>query len=139
MKKATLMRKYLNDRTLGKLFVFNEKNEQVGKFYTLELPDLGNQHNISCIPEGIYNVAPNHTAAHPDTYRVLDVPNRSGILMHIANYPKDIRGCIAVGMQHMDLDGDGKLDVAHSTEATESLWNLIGESTFRLTIIHEAI
>ncbi len=134
MIRAILKRTYKSDRTLGQLTIFDDNDIEIARYFTLENPWKDNQRNISCIPEGTYTVVPNHTKAHPDTYRVLKVENRSGILIHIGNYPKDTHGCILVGLKQIDLDKDGVLDIAQSTDAIESLYELIGEKTFKLTI-----
>ena len=53
--KVVISREYGNIQTLGTLVVFDGK-EILLKVLTLELPDLGNQKSISCIPEGKYAV-----------------------------------------------------------------------------------
>lgn len=66
--------------------------------------------NTDCIPSGEYLVTWRFSPKYQRfTYRVIDVPKRSGILFHPANYaaykpkyPKglcDLQGCIAVGEQ----------------------------------------
>jgi hypothetical protein len=65
--------------------------------YTLELPWRENQHDISCIPVGVYDVIPHNSVDHPGTFEVTNVPNRSSILIHVGNYPSDFKGCIGVG------------------------------------------
>ena len=69
---------------------------------TLENPELNNVRNISCIPEGQYNVRL-RTAKESATRDYLhllvqDVPNRDYILFHIGNSAKDTSGCILVGV-----------------------------------------
>jgi hypothetical protein len=46
-----------------------------------------------------------------------DVPNRDWILIHPANYTRELLGCIAVGMDHKDIDKDGELDLTSSRKA----------------------
>lgn len=53
------------------------------------------------------------------TPELLRVPNRSNIRMHIANFPKDILGCLAVGTK---FDAD---EVLHSRDAFDKLMTLL--------------
>lgn len=71
-----------------------------GRFFcdTLELPWRDNQQNISCIPEGRYDIRLTYSQKFCRVLPlVMDVPNRSGIRVHAANRPEEITGCIAVG------------------------------------------
>lgn len=52
---------------------------------------------------------------------VQNVPGRSGILIHQANYVRQLRGCIAPGMYHRHLDRDGIIDVAESVRAMNTM------------------
>ena len=52
--KAIISRTYGKFETRGSLFVL-DGHELLYRCKTLELPDLGNQRNVSCIPEGIYD------------------------------------------------------------------------------------
>jgi len=69
---------------------------------TLENPWLDNARNISCIPEGKYDVRLRtaRESASRDYLHLLikAVPDRTYILFHKGNYPKDTRGCVLVGM-----------------------------------------
>lgn len=81
---------------------------------TLELPFLDNQKSISCIPVGSYDVRL-RTARESATRDYLhlmikDVPERSYILFHKGNYPKDTEGCILVGRsREQDFVGNSSL------------------------------
>ena len=60
--------------------------------WMLELPDHENARNISSIPKGKYKVKHlprSGSGKYIDVYHVLDVPNRSGILIHSGNYAGD--------------------------------------------------
>lgn len=86
-----LIRSYYKEGTNGALF-------RDGKFvgFTIELPWLDNKRNISCIPEGSYELAPRFSEKFKHHLQVLDVPGRSLILFHPANDAKrDLEGCIA--------------------------------------------
>jgi hypothetical protein len=100
--------------TLGRLYID-------GDFacYTLENPWLNNERRVSCIPAGEYELGLRkeggwHARAltkfergfHKGMLEVLDVPNRSYILIHWGNYPSNTQGCILVGeTQQADMVG----------------------------------
>lgn len=67
--------------------------------FMLERPWLNNQPEISCIPEGEYDIglydSPHFGRVLP---HVLDVPAREYILIHPANWPTELKGCLAPGM-----------------------------------------
>ncbi len=65
--------------------------------FTVELPWLDNQRDVSCIPEGLYECRPWDSVRFSPSYILMDVPVRSHILIHSGNTIHDIRGCIAVG------------------------------------------
>lgn len=129
--RAVLCRQYYSKQTHGTLTVYDEDtNEEVFKCRTLELPDLGNRQNISCIPEGHYDVVDRNSPKYGQCLHVTEVPNRSYILFHYGNYagsinPKtghsDIRGCILVGEKFVDLDGDGLADITSSKRTFNKL------------------
>ena len=132
--KAVLSREYNNLQTLGRLVLF-EGSKIILQLYTLELPDLGNQQNISCIPEGEYEAHRIYSPKFGKCFHIQDVPGRSEILIHKGNYNKDTHGCILVGMGHADINEDGVMDVIESTRAMEKLQNAITTDQFELIII----
>ncbi len=97
MNKAILQRFIHDKATFGKLTFTWLSNQP--EIFTLELPFVNNQPNISCIPQGLYNIIPHNSTDHPDTYKLLSVPNRFNILIHNGNYLADIKGCILVGFR----------------------------------------
>jgi hypothetical protein len=116
----------LEDRTLGRLIVFKD-NDIVKTFATLELPWRNNQRNVSCIPSAFYNVIPRNAPKFGDHLHVLDVPGRTGILIHAGNWPREIEGCILVGLGFADIDNDGVLEVASSRIALTRLTRVVKE------------
>jgi len=132
--KAILSREYNNIQTLGRLVLFEGSKIKL-QLYTLELPDLGNQQNISCIPEGEYEVHRIYSPKFGKCFHLQAVPGRTEILIHKGNYNKDTHGCILVGMGHADINGDGTMDVIESSLAMEKLQNVITEDIFTLIII----
>lgn len=102
---------------------------------TLELPDKGNAPQVSCIPEGTYKcqkVGPSPSIPY-DHFWIKDVPNRSGIKIHRANYFTQLRGCIAVGKAHTDLNKDGEQDVTESKNTLDKLLAMLPDN-FDITI-----
>ncbi|WP_421872953.1 DUF5675 family protein [Marinoscillum sp.] len=98
--ELTLLRKYHENGTNGQLY----NGDQLICF-TIELPWLQNRRNVSCIPEGRYQVVKRTTKERGDHLHVVDVPDRSWILFHAANHALiDLKGCIAPVSK---LDGPG--------------------------------
>ena len=93
----------------------------------MELPWKNNQKNISCIPAQVYEGVGIYRASKPDEYAILlkGVPGRSEILFHIANYVRQLRGCLAPGTNFRDLDRDGILDVENSKRIMDRLQEFI--------------
>ncbi len=81
---------------------------------TIERPYLNNQVNISSIPAGTYQVAPFSGNKYKDVYQILDVPDRTYILIHVANWSHQLHGCIAVGGKHGTLNN---LDIVTGSRA----------------------
>jgi len=122
-------------QTLGKLKLIGDKQDVFFECDTLELADKGNHPQISCIPKGIYNVVkvgPTHAIPY-DHFAIQNVPNRSGVCIHIGNYNSDIRGCVLVGKGYGDLNKDGELDILNSKKTFAKLMGLVGDS-IKLTI-----
>ena len=120
-------------QTNGNGYIYNDEGHIIHKFYTLELPWKNNETSISCIPLGIYDVKKRKSAKFGNHFHVLDVPGRSFILLHHGNYYTDIRGCILVGQDIEDINGDGNEDVVSSKLEMKSLLALMPD-TFKLHI-----
>lgn len=80
---------------------------------------IGGRKGESCVPRGTYQLERHSSEQHPDTWALvnsdLDVihyedrnrPNaRALVLIHPANYARELRGCIAPGLRRT-LDADG--------------------------------
>lgn len=94
---------------------------------TIELPWLQNQRNISCIPEGRYELRKRFIKKFGLHLLVVDVPDRSWILIHPANDAKtQLKGCIAPVTK---LTGPGKGN--ESRLANEKLKALVLEALER--------
>jgi len=121
-------------QTIGILDVVNGDVE-LFSCMTLELAWNNNLRQISCIPYGEYNCEKKEaTAAIPYQHvTVLNVRDRSGIAIHKANYASQLRGCIAVGDKHVDINKDGNLDVTNSSNTFKKLMDIL-PNNFKLTI-----
>ena len=86
-----LSRTYFPNGTNGEFF-FNGNRV----CNSIELPWKNNQHKISCIPEGRYEMKKRHTAERGWHLILVNVPDRQLILIHAANdAKKELQGCIA--------------------------------------------
>jgi hypothetical protein len=89
--------------------------------YTIELPWLGNQKRISCIPEGEYVLQRRFSPKFQWHLHLKNVPGRDLILIHPANDAKmELLGCIAPVTQHTGI-GKG----SSSRKAIEKLKALV--------------
>ena len=96
-----LNREYLPKGTNGELLLNGDK-----LCSTIELPWKNNQRQVSCIPEGRYELKKRYTPRFGKHFILLNVPNRSYILLHAANDAlKEIKGCIAPVTK---VTGEGK-------------------------------
>lgn len=141
MKRITIKRQYdlHKDVTFGSI-----KLSWVAGYkplHSIELPWLDNKRGISCIPSGVYKCVPYSSAKYKNVWQVLDVPNRTAILIHSGNFASkvklplsmhdsDTEGCILVG-----LEKDIKVPmVQRSKLAMEYLHEMIGKDDFELEI-----
>lgn len=121
-------------QTLGVLTI-GTGNQVLYMCKTLELPWRDNANSISCVPAGTYKVKKYSSETYPGVYELQDVPGRSKILIHWGNYNRNTQGCILVGSEHKDIDGDGLRDVRHSRKTLRQLKNKIDYKEFELTIL----
>lgn len=135
--KAIISRSYNANETLGTLMVMAGERP-LYKCKTIELAENGNQQNTSCIPEGIYEVIKYNSYKRGECFRLLNVPDRSDILIHIGNFAAgnkvDTLGCILPGQYFTDINNDGSIDVAESTKTMHELLELLPDE-FKLYIL----
>lgn len=88
--------------------VFGEITIKGEKFKTVERPYLDNKPYISSVPSGEYNLVPHMSRQHGETWALVnhdlgvyhwphDKAERFAILIHVANKPSELAGCIGVG------------------------------------------
>jgi len=114
MEIVELKRTYLEKVTLGKLISPLLPVE----ICTIELPYRDNKPYISCIPEGEYKVKKTYSSkSKKKRWEITGVENRTGIRFDVANYIKQLLGCVAVGLNFDDIDNDGIIDLQNSKAA----------------------
>lgn len=69
-------------------------------FVTLEDAWRDNERMVSCIPKGTYTIRRHTSPKFGKVFKVLDVPDRSEILIHAGNTHKDTHGCILLGLMY---------------------------------------
>lgn len=133
--------------TIGKLHLPDSR-----VFWTIERPWLDNAVGQSCVPAGVYDLVPHASERFGRTWALVnralrvvhqpgDIPAnatgiwRSAILIHVGNWSKDLRGCIAPGLGHRRRSEHGQM-VTESAKAMRELRTLLGPMTrgHRITI-----
>lgn len=95
MIQLQIKRIYHPTATNGTLFLMGQELCK-----TIELPWKQNLKQISCIPEGLYRIRFRVSKKFSRHIELLQVPDRSLILVHPANNAlKELRGCIAPVME----------------------------------------
>lgn len=112
----SVLRAYYSDCTLSRVFTKSMN------CFLLELPWLGNAVSISCIPEGVYPYRKAWSEANQrEVIWIDEVPDRTLIQLHPANYTSQLEGCGATGEGIIHINQDTIPDVTASTEAFEKL------------------
>lgn len=107
-------------------------------YYSLELPwvDIdGNGHGDpqkSCITAGNYGCAWHTSPKYGPCYQVTNVPGRSHILIHPANWAHQLLGCIAIGKGRGVLSG--KPAITQSRDAIKEFHAAMREQNFTLEV-----
>jgi len=126
---------------------FKKEDAQVGlllvqgrpRLITLERPDWDNQKDISCIPTGTYLckrgkmwIGKDSERHLLETFLVTNVPGRSDIGFHPANYYRELRGCIALGNI---IDFDNNSGIGDSRRGFQKFMEILeGKTEFTLII-----
>jgi len=120
-------------QTIGKLVA--KRNGATFTCDTLELPWKNNLPNVSCIPKGLYDVKYTLSLRFKKfMYEITKVPNRSGIRKHAGNYYTQIQGCILLGVNPKDINGDGQIDVTSSVNTVKAFEQFMGKKSYKLLI-----
>ncbi len=116
MKKVLVIRDTIGRKlSLGLCIVTDENNNILFSSQSLERGWLNNARNISCIPAGIYKLKLEWSPKfQKDLWEIYDVPNRRECKFHAANFSRQLNGCIALGKERTDIDGDSFIDITNS-------------------------
>lgn len=104
-------------------------------FHILEPPWRDNKTNVSCIPPGQYRcqfLKRSASGKYRNVYHVLQVRDRSGILIHQGNLVEHTWGCLIIGTRRGNLAG--KPAVLNSVTALRQFVKIMGTEPFTLTI-----
>lgn len=130
---------------LGRLTLFDmdmhSKSTVVGEFMTLEREWKGNETAVSCIPEGRFEAFRYNSPTYGQVIALqgngVTIDQRQdvrwGILIHPANWPNELDGCIAVG-KAVTVRPDGVKLEPSSTQALADLLRIVGSNPFPYTI-----
>ncbi len=121
-------------QTLGELTVYEDRIKPVYDCKTMELEEDENAVRDDCIPAGLYTVVKRYSKKYGWHFHILNVPNRSLILIHECNYSYQLLGCIGVGKKHIDINGDGLEDITSSRATKKELLELLPDK-FILEIV----
>ena len=110
---------------------------------SLELNWRDNKRQVSCIPAGEYNCIWKASPKFGMCYHVTDVPGRSNILIHAANFAglvslgqrADLQGCIALGLRKGELYGQPAL--LDSRAGVKAFVKAMNKQPFKLRIVEE--
>jgi len=75
------------------------------KIRTLELPWRDNANSVSCIPGGLYGLAPVYSRTFGHILAVRNVPERSLVRVHAGNHTGHTHGCILTGKRTGTFQG----------------------------------
>lgn len=119
----------------GDLFVF-DSNDVIFSCVTLEPAWKNNKREISCIYPGVYKCELRYSETYGHHLIIKDVKGRDLILIHFGNYRKNTKGCVLVGKNRVDIDGDGFEDVTSSVATMEELMTYVTEECFKNGFIY---
>jgi hypothetical protein len=119
-------------QTLGHWILYDDE-KVIMNVKALELPDRDNKVRISRIRAGVYCCEKRWSKKYGWHYHVTDVEGRTWILIHVGNYKTDTTGCILLGSDFVDINGDGHLDITNSGNTMAQL-NSLAPKTFTLVI-----
>lgn len=109
-------------------------------FFSVEKPWKDNKPFESCIPEGDYQLVPHNSKKYGDVLAIVGGTvshykdpeyERYACLLHAANWPKDVEGCIGLGDNYIA----DKNMVTNSVQSMKDFYEVVSPyETHNLTI-----
>jgi hypothetical protein len=128
--------KITDDYSLGHCYIKYGEGNSVYVGCSLERGWRDNQNMISCVPEGTYPLKLDYSPKFKKKlWELYCVPGRSECKFHVANYWRQLNGCIALGNKHIDIDGDNDPDVTSSALVMRIFHDLMSEVTSAQVVI----
>jgi len=114
-------------QTLGEFSYFQDRVKLIFSCKTIELEVDCNAVRDDAIPPGYYTVVKRYSEKYRWHFHITGVEGRSLILIHNANYSRQLLGCVGVGASHVDIDKDGLVDVTSSKSTLKRMNKILPE------------
>lgn len=129
--------KITRNYSLGHCYIKYPNNRTVYVGCSLERGWRNNENNVSCVPEGTYELKLDYSPKfRKKLWELFGVPGRSECKFHAANYWRQLNGCIALGNKHTYIDNDEDLDITSSIVTMAKFHKLMEEATKAKVIIN---
>jgi hypothetical protein len=130
MIQITLRR--ISQTSLGTFGVLLNGDKQL--CCTCERPWLDNKPDVSCVPPGSYVFTKYESPTKGQVWITQEVPGRSNIEIHSANWPFQLEGCIGVGDGYLR---DALFTIIGVADSRNTLDLLRGELADEFTLVVE--
>jgi len=137
MKKVIINRDFHDKKqSLGVCYVKDYCDYVLFKSESIERGWVNNEIMVSSIPSGQYELKLEYSPRFKtNLWEIYGVQGRAECKFHAANFARQLNGCIALGKNRADIDGDGYYDVTSSRLTMQAFHKALeGESKAVLII-----
>ena len=136
MKTVCILRDEVSSiQCLGALVII-EKGRVLYQSHVLERGWNDNKKNVSCVPEGIYDLKLEHSPKFKmDLWEAYGVPGRTECKFHAANFWDNLNGCFSPGEARFNIGHDKERDMIYSMEMLILFMDAMGKDTTAKLII----
>lgn len=130
--RTVVLHRYNSTKTqsIGSVSVLDSKGKTIFSCKSLERGWNNNERNVSCVPKGRFTIKLEWSNRFKSRlWELKNVPNRSECKFHSANYWNQLNGCVALGLELKDINGDGLLDTTSSRVAMKAFHEAMGIAT----------